>query len=65
MTNDKQKRVPTLQEYMDGFDTPNYLGDPRTPREMISNWYRKIEDKYYELYGQEKIESLRPRKEGK
>lgn len=59
----KQKRVPTLQEYMDGFKTPNYIGDPKTPQEMIDGWYKRIGDKYYELYGQEKIESLKPRKE--
>lgn len=61
---DKLKRVPSLQEYMDGFKTPNYIGDPRTPQEMIDGWYKRIEDKYYELYGQEKIEATRFRKEG-
>lgn len=60
----KPKRVPSLEEYLNSFSTPDYLGDPRTPKEMADAWYKKIEDRYYELYGQEKIESLRFRKEG-
>lgn len=60
----EQKIIPSLQEYLDGFKTPNYIGDPRTPQEMIDDWYKRMEDKYYELYGQEKIQSLRTRKEG-
>lgn len=60
---DNNKRIPTLDEYLRGFNTPNYLGDPRTPEEMIRNWYKRLEDSYYEKYGQEKIESTRFRKE--
>jgi len=61
---DNQKRVPTLNEYLRRFETPNYFDDERTPEEMKQAWYKRIEDKYYELYGQEKIESTRFRKEG-
>jgi len=59
-----KKRVPTLAEFERGFKTPNFLNDPRTPDEMTQQWYRAIENKYYQLDGQEKIESLRPKKEG-
>jgi len=64
MEDEIKKRVPTLAEYLSGFNTPNYFDDPRTPEEMKQRWYRAIEDGYYKLYGQEKIETLRFRKEG-
>lgn len=67
MDENKPKRVPSLQEYIDGFTMPRYLDDPRSfSIEAIQAWYQKIENRYYELYGQEKIESLRigSRKEG-
>lgn len=54
-----EKDVPTLSEYQNRFNRPNYFDDVRTPKEMIDLWYKRIEDSYYEKYGQEKIVSLR------
>lgn len=61
--SDKNK-IPTFQEYRARFNRPNYLDDPRTPVEATMTWLKELENRYYELYGQEKIETLRPRKEG-
>jgi len=61
----KENSVPSLSEYRDSFKRPNYLGDPNTPDEMIREWFQNLEDKYYEIYGQEKIECLRYVKEDK
>jgi hypothetical protein len=55
--------IPSLQEYSEWFNTPNYFRDSRTSQEMIREWYQNIEDSYYQIYGQEKIESLRSGKE--
>jgi len=62
--NTDNNNIPTLSEYESRFRRPNWLDDPRTPVEETLKWLRGIEEKYYKLYGQEKIELLRRGKEG-
>lgn len=65
---DVNKKVPSLQEFINRFSMPRYLDETRVDEEtrqsQIQQWYQKIENRYYELYGQEKIQTLRSRKEG-
>jgi len=63
MNNQTNTYIPTLAEFIDQFNRPNYFDDPRTPEEMKQEWRKAKEDAYYKLFGQEKIESLRIRKE--
>lgn len=60
----ERKRIPTLQEYMADFKPPNFFDDERTPEEVKEAWRNEYLEKYYKLYGEEKIESTRIKKEG-
>ena len=60
----KNIKIPTFQVYRDQFNRPNWLDDPRTPIEETLKWLKVLEDRYYELYGDMQIKTLRRGKEG-
>lgn len=62
--NNNSSYIPRLAEFIDQFNRPNFFDDPRTPEEMKQEWRKAKEDAYFKLFGQEKIENLRIRKEG-
>lgn len=64
MEKETRERVPTLSEYMQRYNTPHYFDDPRTPKDMEKMWYQRLEDNYYEKYGDLPIKQMRFRKEG-